>query len=187
MHLRALYGVYTCMYCNSGAGRWASTRSRAASRSAAVLLSALPGRMQSSASPFKCQNAASPPARSGQDHRDPVHRPITGPAGLWPVRGRLRQVRGQPSPGLRRAAVPGPLGPVRAGGAGVRPPGRLGRPHPGCPHPGRTRPESAAGRQAGGRATLAGPVARHARPGWSGSRSACARVKHSACDGRTWI
>ena len=42
MHLRALYGVYTCMYCNSGAGRWASTRSRAASRSAAVLLSRCP-------------------------------------------------------------------------------------------------------------------------------------------------
>jgi len=78
MHLDATYGVYTCMYCNSGAGSRASAKSRAASRSAAVLLAALPGPQQAvqrlparalpvihRSLPFKCQNAASPPHGPG--------------------------------------------------------------------------------------------------------------------------
>jgi hypothetical protein len=45
-----MVSIHTCIV--SGAGRWASTKSRAASRSAAVLLLALPGRSrQSSAAP----------------------------------------------------------------------------------------------------------------------------------------
>jgi hypothetical protein len=54
MHLGAIHGGYTYMYYNSGAGSWASARFRAASRPAAVLLSALPGRSR--------QSSASPPA-----------------------------------------------------------------------------------------------------------------------------
>ena len=52
-----------------------------------------------------------------------------------PVRGRLRRSRGEPGARVRRAAVPGPHGPVRGGGAGVHPPGRPGRPRPRPPHP----------------------------------------------------
>jgi hypothetical protein len=33
MHLGAIYGVYTCIYCNGGAGSWASARSKATRRS----------------------------------------------------------------------------------------------------------------------------------------------------------
>ena len=54
------------------------------------------------------------PARARQGHRDPVHRPGAGPAGLRPVRGRLRQLRGEPGARVRRPVVPGPHGPVRA-------------------------------------------------------------------------
>ena len=43
--------------------------------------------------------------------------------------------RGQPGARVRRAAVPGPHGPVRGGGAGVHPPGRPGRPRPRPPIP----------------------------------------------------
>ena len=63
-----------------------------------------------------------PAARARQGDCDPVHRPGTRPAGLRPVRGRLRRSRGQPGARVRRDAVPGPHGPVRRGGAGVHPP-----------------------------------------------------------------
>ena len=76
-----------------------------------------------------------PAARAGQGHRHPVHRPGAGPAGLRPVRGRLRQARGQPGARVRRPAVPGPHRQVRGGGAGVHPPRRPGRPRPRPPDP----------------------------------------------------
>ena len=63
-----------------------------------------------------------PAARARQGHRHPVHRPGICPAGLRPVRGRLRQLRGEPGARVRRDAVPGPHRPVRRGGAGVHPP-----------------------------------------------------------------
>ena len=62
------------------------------------------------------------PARPGQGHRDPVRRPGSGPAGLRPMRGRLRRPGRQPGPRVPGDAVPGPHRQVRCGGAGVRPP-----------------------------------------------------------------
>ena len=59
---------------------------------------------------------------------DRLHRPGDGPAGLRPVPGRLRR-QGRPSrPRVRRASVPGPLGPAGHGGAGAGAPRRAGRP-----------------------------------------------------------
>ena len=55
-----------------------------------------------------------PAARARQGHRHPVHRPGTCPAGLGPVRGRLRRSRGEPGARVRRDAVPGPHRQVRA-------------------------------------------------------------------------
>ena len=81
-----------------------------------------------------------PAARPGQGHRDPVHRPGAGPAGLRPVRGRLRQAGGEPGARVRRAAVPGPHRQVRGGAAGVRPPRRPGRHRPRPPGPRPPRP-----------------------------------------------
>ena len=100
-----------------------------------------------------------PAARAGQGHRHPVHRPGIRPAGLRPVRGRLRQVRGEPGARVRRAAVPGPHRPVRGGGAGVHPPRRPGRPRPRPPHP---RPPRISRR-------CRSAAAKTACPGWSSS------------------
>ena len=47
---------------------------------------------------------------------------VHGPAGLRPVGRRFRGSCGQPGARVRRDAVPGPVGPVRRGGAGVHPP-----------------------------------------------------------------
>ena len=66
-------------------------------------------------------------------------------AGLGPVRRRLRQLRGEPGRRVRGNAVPGPLGQVRPGGAGVRPPRRLGRHHPSHAHSRQPGPQGAAG------------------------------------------
>ena len=105
-----------------------------------------------------------PAARARQGHRHPVHRPGICPAGLRPVRGRLRRSRGEPGARVRRAAVPGPHRPVRRGGAGVHPPGRPGRPRPRPPDPRQPRSQGAAGRPPRGRAALAGQTPRDARP-----------------------
>ena len=110
------------------------------------------------------------PARAGQGHLDPVRRPGSGPAGLRPVRRRLRRPGRQPGPRVRRPAVPGPLGPVRGRRAGVRPPRRPGRHHPRPAHPRPGRPQGPAGRATGGRPALAGPPPRHSRPDRRGHR-----------------
>ena len=88
-------------------------------------------------------------------YADRVHvRLVSGP-----VRGRLRRPRGQPGARVRRDAVPGPVGPVRRGGAGVHPPRRPGRPRPRPAHPG--HPGSAR--------RCRSAAARTGCPGWSGS------------------
>ena len=48
-------------------------------------------------------------ARPRQGFGNPLHRPGAGPAGVGPVRGRLRRPGRQPGPRVRRHAVPDPL------------------------------------------------------------------------------
>ena len=59
--------------------------------------------------------------------------------------------RREPGPRVRRAAVPGPVGPAGVAGAGVRPPRRPGRHHPRPAHPGDGRSRALAGRPPRGR------------------------------------
>jgi hypothetical protein len=100
-------------------------------------------------------------AGPGPGHRDPVRRPGTRPAGLRPVPRPVRRPRRQPGPRLPRHLVPGPLGPVRGGRAGVRPPRRPGRHHPRPAHPRPAKPQGPAGRPPRGRPALAGPPTWH--------------------------
>ena len=55
-----------------------------------------------------------PAAGARQGHLHPVHRPGAGPAGVRPVRRRLRRPGRQPGARVRRHAVPGPHRPLRA-------------------------------------------------------------------------
>ena len=87
-----------------------------------------------------------------------LHRPGAGPAGVGPVRGRLRRPGRQPGPRVRRHAVPDPLRLPGCAGAGVRPPRRPGRHHP---RPGHPRSRWTCGR-------CRSAAARTAWSGWSG-------------------
>jgi len=85
------------MYCNDGAGSWASARSRAVSRSAAVLLSVLPGPQQA---------VQRFPARAVPQSTDLDPLSVKTPRLLPALPIAAGSLRGVTMPGARRTARP---------------------------------------------------------------------------------
>ena len=102
---------------------------------AALALPAALGRGHDHRPPGPGLPGAAAAAGHGQGHLHAVHRPGADRDRVRPVRRGLRPPRRGPGPRVRRAAVPGPVGPAGVAGAGVRPPRRPGRHHPRPAHP----------------------------------------------------